>query len=158
MQYEQIMSVLRNRQKGSMLRLTYRSEPPVSAVAKKAGYEVEKITETTVRWGVAYSNIRKVINRREMDKELGLERKEPTLWWTWVEPNIIKQHNKTGAKYLSVASVPKGHNTLSRYIVNGQEVSEKRLREMGLLIPSYWQKEDVEKYDIKLDNILEIKA
>lgn len=157
MNKQKLLQELQTRQKGSLVRIKYKSSPTLAAVAKKAGYVVEKTTETTVRFGVRYSNIQTVKTRRAQDTMLGLERKEPTLWWKWEIPQILKQHLSKDERYLTVATVPKGHNTVSTYFVNGVKTSTEDLKNMGLLIPSYWNKETPATYDININNIIEIK-
>lgn len=158
MDYNKILEALQQRRKGTMMRICYKTQPTLSAPAQKAGYKVEKLTESTVRFGVKYANIKKVIEKRNQDKELGLQRKESTYsWWSWEKESIIKKHNSKPNKYLSVATVPKGHNTVSKYYVNGKEVEKEQLKNMGLLVPSYWTEKDLATYDINIDNIIEIK-
>jgi hypothetical protein len=157
MDYNKILEAIAQRKKGTMMRICYKTKPSLSAPAKKAGYVVEKITETTVRWGVRYSNMKKVIAQRTQDIQLGLERKDFKPWWSWEKEYVIKQHCSKPDKYLTVACVPKGHNTVSKYYVNGQEVTCEQLKSMGLLVPSYWTEKDLATYDININNIIEIK-
>ena len=74
MKYEQVINELNTRRKGTLISVSYKSEPTLTAQAKKSGIKVEKYTTTTARIGVTYANIKAVKMHRELDTEDGVVR------------------------------------------------------------------------------------
>ena len=155
MELKEIERELGLRKKGSVISIRYITQPTLKASAKN--YKVEKETETIARFGIEYSNIKAVKEKRLQDLENGIERKPKTIWWNWKDKNIIKQHNTNGNYYLTLTT-SKIARPKTKYYVNGVETTKEQLQKMDLVIPSYWnEKEPVQQYDININNIITIK-
>lgn len=157
MNYLELKQELEKRKKGTIISLTYKSEPTLNAVAKKLGIKLEKITTTTARFGVNYSNIKAVKEQREQDKINGIERQQKASWWTWKDKNLIKQNINNGNEYLTLTTNKKAKPKV-KYLLNGQEISKKDLQDKNIVVNSYWNKTEIQQYDININNIISIKA
>lgn len=157
MNYLELKQELEKRKKGTIISLTYKSEPTLNAVAKKLGIKLEKITTTTARFGVNYSNIKAVKEQREQDRINGIERQQKASWWTWKDKNLIKQNINNGNEYLTLTTNKKAKPKV-KYLLNGQEISKKDLQDKNLVVNSYWNKTEIQQYDININNIISIKA
>ena len=170
MTYQELMQQLKTRQKGSLIRITYQTTPPLTATARRDGFSVTKIVETTVRWGCNYSHLKAVQQKRSEQEALIAAGEIPAVsstrppWWRWKvgNENIIKQHlkldeNQQRTEYLTVQTLPKGGYPKAKYLLNGHPVSKTELVGMNIVQNSYWNNDNIETYDIKLQNIIAIK-
>lgn len=164
MKYEEIINQLSNRHHGTSIRIVYKSDVPVAAAHKKAGYTVEKITDAVVRFGCSYGNLKAVKLRRAENPEPSTPQRP--LWFRWVDGHekIIKEHNTNGARYLNVQPIPGSRNTSSYYVIklNGQTLNGHATKEdvqnSGLVLGSYWNKQSqLDTFDINIENVIEIK-
>lgn len=161
MNYETVQQILSTKHKGSFIRVSWKTEPTLSASAKKAGHRVEKFVESTVRWGIKYDHIKAVINRKAETVEMGEhwtpnENYKP--WWKWEVPNVFKSHLSNENKYLTLATVPYNHNAKIRYYFNSIEVTKEELIQLNIVTPSYWSDNKVnEVFDLNVQNIINIK-
>ena len=138
---------------GAFVRVKYRTD--VQPSAKFKSHKIEKIVETTVRVGVSYSNLSAVKERRETETK-------PTVlshvqWWRWSDGyrNIIKEKiSDPSQKYVTLATVPKGGNTMVFWYIDGKPVSEEEVR--AITIPSYWNKPNLDVFDVKLENLISV--
>ena len=138
---------------GVFVRVKYRTDVQPSAQFK--GHKIEKIVETTVRVGVSYSNLSAVKERRE--SESYVVKQKPVQWWRWSDGyrNIIKEKiSDPSQKYVTLATVPKGGNTMVRWYIDGKPVSEEEVR--AITIPSYWNKPNLDVFDVKLENLISV--
>lgn len=149
---------------GTLTRVGYTSELPVKAEYKKKGYRMFKIVETSVRLGVNYHNIASVIARKA---EEGLkEAVQRTNNYEWVIKNKVSHNTATGKDYLYVANFNNGHNTKTRYFIEGTFVGTIDMGDeidehfAHLLIPSYWNRKSNggEVRTISFDNIYKIRS
>lgn len=158
MEYLELKKELEQRKRGTIISLCYKSEPTLNATAKKLGIKLEKITQTTARFGVNYSNIKAVKEQREQDKANGIERQVKAVWWTWESKNTIKKHINNENRYLTLTTRKQARAKV-KYLLNGQEISKKELQEKNLVVESYWNKStDLQQYDVNINNIISIKA
>ena len=149
----EVLKAVDSIKKGSFTRIVYSSEPTLSAAGKKAGVNVTKFTEKTVRIGVKYANMQAV---KDTDAARTEPKKEVTPWYHWEIEDILAKHNNKDAYYLAFSYVNEGHNTRTQYFLNGVEVTKEELRESGYVIPSYF-KEDKDlpvTQRINIDNII----
>ena len=138
---------------GAFVRVKYRTD--VQPSAKFKGHKIEKIVETTVRVGVSYSNLSAVKERRETEtKPTGPSHVQ---WWRWSDGyrNIIKEKiSDPSQKYVTLATVPKRGNTMVYWYIDGKPVSEEEVR--AITIPSYWNKPNLDVFDVKLENLISV--
>ena len=147
---------------GTFKRISYKTELPLKAEFKKQGYRIYKIVETTARFGINYNNIKTVIDRRAEQQDT--VRRNVTNNYEWVVRNRVKHNNNTNKDYLCVASLPKGHNTKVRYIVEGTFVGTIDMGDVldgpykNLVIDSYFKPSTSgnEIKTISFDNIITI--
>lgn len=138
---------------GAFVRVKYRTD--VQPSAKFKGHKIEKIVETTVRVGVSYSNLSAVKERRATETKP--TRLSHVQWWRWSDGyrNIIKEKiSDPSQKYVTLATVPKGGNTMVRWYIDGKPVSEEEVR--AITIPSYWNKPNLDVFDVKLENLISV--
>ena len=138
---------------GAFVRVKYRTY--VQPSAKFKGHKIEKIVETTVRVGVSYSNLSAVKERRATEtKPTGPSHVQ---WWRWSDGhrNVIKEKiSDPSQKYVTLATVPKGGNTMVFWYIDGKPVSEEEVR--AITIPSYWNKPNLDVFDVKLENLISV--
>ncbi len=138
---------------GAFVRVKYRTD--VQPSAKFKSHKIEKIVETTVRVGVSYSNLSAVKERRTTETKPT----EPShvQWWRWCEGyrNIMKEKiSDPSQRYVTFATVPKGGNTMVCWYIDGKPVSEEEVR--AITIPSYWNKPNLDVFDVKLENLISV--
>lgn len=131
---------------GRFFRITYMTEPKLSADAKRNGVEVLKITEKTVRTGVEYRHIRGVV-------AAGVENQ----WGHSVVKNKVIKHNTKDSYYLSVAPIRRGGNTKTTWLVNGIERTEQEVKDSGYVLDSYWKSSSPVVQLINFDHVLGVK-
>ena len=138
---------------GTFVRVKYRTD--IQPSAKFKNHKIEKIVETTVRVGVSYSNLSAVKERRETEtKPTGPSHVQ---WWRWSDGyrNIIKEKiSDPSQKYVTLATVPKRGNTMVYWYIDGRPVSEEEVR--AITIPSYWNKPNLDVFDVKLENLISV--
>ena len=138
---------------GAFVRVKYRTD--VQPSAKFKSHKIEKIVETTVRVGVSYSNLSAVKERRASEPyEI---KQKPVQWWKWSDGyrNIIKEKiSDPSQKYVTLATVPKRGNTMVYWYIDGKPVSEEEVR--AITIPSYWNKPNLDVFDVKLENLISV--
>lgn len=152
----EILNTIGNIKKGTFTRITYVSEPTLSAAGKKAGVSIIKHTRKTVRLGVQYQNMEAVKEKEAMRTE---PKREVAPWCHWEIDDILAKHNMKEAYYLACSYVNgRGHNTESEYYLNGELVTPDILKASGYIVPSYF-KEDREPavtQRINIENIIRI--
>ena len=137
-----------NKRKGTFVRIKY--EVDVKPSASNASHTIKKRVETTVRVGVAYSNLKSV---KERQSESTPSTRAP--WWKWKDGylNIVKESLKNPSQeYLHFTTVHKGANSRTEYFIDGKEATIDDV--MELTIPSYWNKNTTDVFDVKVENML----
>lgn len=102
---------------GKIFSIGYRSEVPIKAEYKKDGLRITKFTEKCVRSGVNYNKITKVILKLAK-KDCPEYTPHVSLIYNWVVKNKVKYNSGTGKLYLYFATLSKGSNTRTRYIID----------------------------------------
>jgi hypothetical protein len=111
------MGYFNNFRKGSIVRIGYYTELPVSAAFKKKGFKIVKYVETSARIGVKYSNIQAVKDAKSKSDENTDSEKKVSNYVPIID-NTIYYNANTHMYYLQVANLNKGHNTKVSYYVN----------------------------------------
>lgn len=148
-----IIEKVKSLKHGTFVRVKYRTE--VKPAAKFKDLKIEKIVEATVRVGVSYSNLSAVKERRSA--EVKPANPSHVQWWRWSDghKNIIKEKiSDPSQKYVTLATVPKGGNTMIRWYIDGKSASEEEVR--AITIPSYWNKPNLDVFDVKLENLISV--
>lgn len=168
-------SVVLNRLKeipnGRFFKMTWKSEIPVYNKYADV-YEVTKVTTSTVRKGIQYTNTKAYktkLYRRMMEEcsgtsfitPLDFSKKYPNeLPWGHYRKgyeNVIIDHtNKAGEfnSYLRLYLTP--NKPEIKYYINGKEISKSELQAKGIIKESYWNNDKVKDgvFNIKIKNIL----
>lgn len=129
-----IINKLSTKRNGQFFNISYVSDLPITAKAKREGIVALKVTKATVRKGISYKNMKSVQER------LGDKINEPLElpWGIWVPEHkgLLIEHK--GKIYLRLYSSPNKNKSV--YLVNGKEVSLDELKSMGIVQNSYWNK------------------
>ena len=148
-----IIEKVRSLRHGTFVRIKYRTDVKPSAKFKDC--KIEKIVEATVRVGVSYSNLSAVKERRTtMSQSMTSTHAQ---WWRWCEGyrNIMKEKiSDPSQKYITFATIPNGGNVKVFWYINGKSVSEEEVR--AITIPSYWNRSNLDVFDVKLENIISV--
>lgn len=129
-----IINKLSTKRNGQFFNISYVSDLPMTAKAKREGIVALKVTKATVRKGISYKNMKSVQER------LGDRINEPLElpWGIWVPEykGLLIEHK--GKTYLRLYNSPNKNKSV--YLVNGKEVSLDELKSMGIVQNSYWNK------------------
>ena len=158
MSYDSVISAISSIHGGSMARIAYYSELPMKAEAKKGGYTIYKITETTARFGVEYSNIGSVIALRNSPDYVAPAEKANNN--EWIIRNRVSHNTKTGKTSVRFVPMTSGSNRKVSYVME----SPFRTVILGDCIPdmfkttvqdSYWKKSSMPVVQsININNII----
>ena len=148
-----IIEKVKSLKHGTFVRVKYRTE--VKPAAKFKDYKIYKIVEATVRVGVSYSNLSAVKERRATESKP----MDPShvQWWRWCEGcrNIMKEKiSDPSQRYITFATVPNGGNIKVLWYINGKPASEDEVR--AITVPSYWNKSNLDVFDVKLENLISV--
>lgn len=148
-----IIEKVRSLRHGTFVRIKYRTDVKPSAKFKDC--KIEKIVEATVRVGVSYSNLSAVKERRTtMSQSMTSTHAQ---WWRWCDGyrNIMKEKiSDPSQRYITFATIPNGGNVRVYWYIDGKPVSEEEVR--AITIPSYWNKSNLDVFDVKLENIISV--
>ena len=148
-----IVEKIKSLKRETFVRIKYRTEVKPSARFKDL--KIEKIVEATVRVGVSYSNLSAVKERRATEaKPMNPSHVQ---WWRWCEGcrNIMKEKiSDPSQRYITFATVPNGGNIKVLWYINGKSVPEEEVR--AITIPSYWDKPNLDVFDVKLENLISV--
>lgn len=156
MNYNYLVSKLNQKNKGQWFKMTYISDVPVKAAFKK-NHTVNKLTTSTVRYGISYDNIKSV---QQKTADGTLNRIHDLPWGKWVanmEGIFIQHTNKEGREniYLRVYNSP--NKPVSVYFLNGKQIDKEELKNMGIVQDSVWNKKEAsECFTVNVANITEI--
>ena len=160
MELATVITALTEIKNGQMARVEYRSEVPVKAAYKKQGVQVIKLTSATVRFGVDYDHIQRVIDRKASQPEDIVTNARNTAY-SWVMKDKLSFNTNTNKHYIRFATLPAGANKYVTYIVikDGQvtqasEVADESIKEF--VINSYWNGNSPEVQNVCIDNVIKI--
>lgn len=155
MTLDQILKIVEKRQKGSFMRVLFKSKPTLTAAAKKEGYDVEKFTEATLVTGISYANIEAV---KTMLHNEGREIQSRT-WGTPMKGHeeFIIEHN---GKYYLKLYMRKTYSPVQYFICNGEKITKDELKNKKIIIDSYWKEHENENVVMtaNVENIISIKG
>ena len=153
-----ILNKLNLKTKGQFFKLSYVSDLPLTAAAKREGHNAYKVTTATVRYGINYSSQKAVQEKKAQAIASGATPSDyGTLsWGTWKKgyEGVVIEHK--GQNYIRLYSTP--NKAKSRYFVDGVEVNLDALKNSGLIQNSYFNKSNEKPLamTIKAENIQEI--
>jgi hypothetical protein len=135
--------------KGTYVTMMWQSDVTLKA-AFKDSHDVKKVTKGVGRLGVKYANIQEI---KERGSEVG-----GLPYGEWEKEDLlIKSHEKLQLRITKTKN--KRHRPHVVYYIDGTEISAEKLQEMGIVLNSYWNKNNQESpiFNIKIENLLEIK-
>lgn len=142
MKLEKVIEVLNKRQKGTYVKVGWKSNIE-SAKARKMGIEVVKVTDATVRWGINYSHLKRV---KEMKAEKGESATESTRkpWYRHLEgtPHIIQHLNDPEKQYLQLFTINKKGYIKTEYYINGEHKTKQEVINSGYVNASEFAPKD----------------
>lgn len=142
MKLEKVIEVLNKRQKGTYVKVGWKSNIE-SAKARKMGIEVVKVTDATVRWGINYSHLKRV---KEMKAEKGEGATESTRkpWYRHLEgtPHIIQHLNDPEKQYLQLFTINKKGYIKTEYYINGEHKTKQEVIDSGYVNASEFAPKD----------------
>ena len=131
MELSNVINALSKRQKGTYVKVGWKSNIE-STKARNMGIEVVKITKATVRWGVNYSNLKRV---KEIRAEKGDGATESTRkpWYRHLEatPHIIQNLNDPKKQYLQLFTINKKGYIKTEYYINGEFKTKQEVIDSG---------------------------
>lgn len=155
MKLSNVINALNNRQKGTYVKVGWKSNIE-SAKARKMGIEVVKETDATVRWGVNYSNLKKV---KELKATQSEETQNVTIrkpWYRHLEatPHIIEHLNDSTKQYLQLFTINKKGYMKTKYYINGELKTKQEVVDSGYVNASeFAPKEECLIMNIPISNI-----
>lgn len=154
MKLEKVIEVLNKRQKGTYVKVGWRSNIE-SAKARKMGIEVIKETDATVRWGVNYSNLKRVkqIKSEQPEKDPSVQRKP---WYRHLEatPHIIEHLSDPNKQYLQLFTINRKGYMKTKYYINGELKTKQEVIDSGYVNASeFAPKEECLIMNIPIANI-----
>lgn len=129
-----IINTLSKKNNGAFFNLTYCTDLPLTAQAKRDGITAIKITRGTYRKGIGYANMKSVQEKVANGKVLT----HVLPWGEWVpehEGVLISHNGKTFLRLYMTPNKPK-----SEYMLNGKVVTRAEMETAGVIQPSYWKK------------------
>lgn len=154
MKLEKVIEVLGKKQKGTYVKIGWKSNIE-SAKARKMGIEVVKETDATVRWGINYSNLKKV---KELKAEQGVGAQANTRkpWYRHLEatPHIIEHLNDPNKQYLQLFTINRKGYIKTKYYINGELKTKQEVIDSGYVNASeFAPKEECLIMNIPISNI-----
>lgn len=150
------ISRITSKGKGQFFKMSYISDLPMTAAAKREGLIALKSTTGTFRWGINYSHIKSVKEKDEAIKTLGVAPKHELPWGQWNPqyPQLVINHKDK--QYMRLYMTP--NKSKSNYYLNGRPITKEELIELGVVQKSYWNKGDTKQecMTINIANIQEI--
>ena len=71
------------------------------------------------------------------------------------EVNIMKEKiSDPSQRYITFATIPNGGNVKVLWYINGKSASEEEVR--AITVPSYWNKSNLDVFDVKLENLISV--
>ena len=155
MKLENVKNVIVAKKNGVFFRINYRTEIPVKAEFKKAGINLVKFTEKTVRTGVNYEHIQAVIDKKSAEDYVAPAHRENHK--DWIVNNKLFYNTNTNKYYVRLAHC-NGSKAKSKYVAYGADGNEIEF-DKNYAVNSYWNKSnnDIKSvFDVNVDNIMSI--
>lgn len=151
MNINMLIDKLKEKQNGSFFNITWVTDLPLTSQAKAMGITCYKDTLASVRKGIKYQNQKSVQAKVEQGKVL--EHELPWGKWSDKYPGVIIEHkNNYYARFYLTPNKFK-----SVYYLNGVEISKVNLQKTGVVLPSYWKKDErPDAITVKVENIREV--
>lgn len=152
-----ILKKIYSKHNGSYFKISYVTDCNSKVCAAWKGHNVSKITTMSVRAGINYSNIKKVIEKRAAMSEIILSTPKVS-WFHHVDDDrVLLKHNTKDNYY--IALFPNNGKAQTRWLLDGIEVSKDYLKTNNIMQPSFWKSREGEPspmITIGLDKIIDV--
>lgn len=138
-----IIARLSQKNKGQFFKMSYISDVPVTAQAKRNGVTVMKYTTGTFRWGINYKNLRTVKIKDSMIFGESVTHELPWGEWDPEHKGLIINHNNK--QYVRLYTSP--NKNKSTFYLNGRPIEIEDLKKLEVVQNSYWNKNGLDKPD-----------
>ena len=147
----QVIEELKNLKPGSFQHITYISDAKVLKRCELENVKIEKITDTTARFGIEFANMKINDGKKVGSMLYGKYMKD-------LEKYILKYEKDGDVRYYLRGYIVNDKNTIVKYLMNGVETSVEWLVENNYLSKSALKIEHNESGLIqpKLNNIISI--
>lgn len=164
MKLENLVKELNAKKNGTWFKIEWTTDlnGKMCAAAKRAGHVVTKNVSTTVRKGIRYANMASVRERLIsegkflVDPETGESYvfPEKLSWGEWVEgSDILIKHKEQ--YYVRLYTSP--NKPAIQYFLDGVAITANELKNMNILQPAYWTRENVEEcMTLKIESVNKI--
>jgi hypothetical protein len=155
MKLEKVIEVLNKKQKGTYVKVGWKSNIE-SKKARKMGIEVVKETDATVRWGVNYSNLKRVKELKAIKSEEVQTAVVRKPWYRHLEatPHIIEKLDDCTKQYLQLFTINRKGYMKTKYYINGELKTKQEVIDSGYVNASeFAQKEECLIMNIPISNI-----
>ena len=146
-----LINSLSKKNNGAFFKISYITDVPMTAQAKRDGNVVIKYTTTTVRKEIDYDKMKSVQAKVEQGKVLTHE----LPWGHWMaghEGLLIEHKDKIYVRLYNSPNKPK-----SDFFLNGKLIEKEKLKTLGLVLNSYWNKNEAfDCITVNTGNIQEI--
>jgi hypothetical protein len=158
-----LLMKLAKKNKGSYFKMSWCSDVSMSADAKKQGLQAVKIVESTVRYGLRYSNIKSVKERRLMKafenggiKDEGEGQLKWGQWKAKYEGILVEHKEKDYFRFYTSPNKPNVKFILNGVEITKQELMDLKIGEKPVVINSYWNSNVEGTMTVKVENIIDI--
>jgi hypothetical protein len=145
---------LNKKRNGAYFTIQYYTDCNKQVSAAFKGHNVTKLTTMSVRKGVDYNNLKAVkLKRAEKPQEESIQRK---CWYFHIDKMLLQHKEKPNTYYVALFPNPLT-KARTMYMFNGIVVSKEKLKEMGVMQPSFWkEKEKPLMITLGLDKIVNV--
>ena len=151
---KEILKKLYAKRNGAYFRISYVTDCNSKVAAVWRGHNVSKITTMSVRKGISYDNVKKVIEKRALNQGTQSSTYKGS-WFHHIDKTLLK-HNTKEAYY--VALFPNHGKKNTRWLLDGIEVTKEYLINNGVMQPSFWasKSEPLVMFTLGLDKIIDV--
>lgn len=129
-----LINTLGAKNNGAFFKIFYITDVSISAQAKRDGNVVIKCTTATVRKEINYDKMKSVQAKVAQGKVL--THKLPFGNWAEGHEGLLIEHK--GKTYVRLYNSP--NKPKSDYFLNGRPIEKEKLKNMGIVLNSYWNK------------------
>lgn len=152
MNFNAIITKLNAKKNGQFFKISWMSDVPMTAGAKREGHVVYKYTTGTCRKGINYTHQKSV--QMKVEKE-GKQLSHELPWGNWhpEHKGLIIEHN--GKTYVRLYNTP--NKFKSDFFYDGKPISKEELMSLGVVQNSYWKRNgEADAFTVNTANIQEI--
>ncbi len=152
MEKQELLNIISNKHQGAYVQVTYQTN--ITPNKNFKGHIITKVVQSVVRFGVRYSNIKSVIEKRQAIGMVG-EIKEVLPWGEWKNRWMIENKGETYIR-MTTSKIFLHRPKVIGYYFDGNPITREEA--MGVTQPSQWvKKETPEVFNKNIKDILAVK-